>query len=131
MRISDWSSDVCSSDLSGPFLMRTFGLTATDAGMRMGLAFGIPPVIAALIGGWMYDQLKRKSWRLALGVPAICCALSSVVGIAGWMSNDAFTANVCMAVLIVFYGITTAPGVATAQLLAPPDRKSTRLNSSH
>src|SRR3546814_9979587 len=71
--------------------MRTFGLTATDAGMRMGLAFGIPPVIAALIGGWMYDQLKRKSWRLALGVPAICCALSSVVGIAGWMSNDAFT----------------------------------------
>src|SRR3546814_12413864 len=80
--------------------MRTFGLTATDAGMRMGLAFGIPPVIAALIGGWMYDQLKRKSWRLALGVPAICCALSSVVGIAGWMSNDAFTATVCMAVLI-------------------------------
>src|SRR3546814_7949075 len=73
----------------------------------------------------MYDQLKRKSWRLALGVPAICCALSSVVGIAGWMSNDAFTATVCMAVLIALYGITTAPGVATAQLLAPPDMRST------
>src|SRR3546814_16520129 len=73
----------------------------------------------------MYDQLKRKSWRLALGVPAICCALSSVVGIAGWMSNDAFTATVCMAVLIAVYGITTAPGVATAQLLAPPDMRST------
>src|SRR3546814_20363864 len=97
--------------------MLTFGLTATDAGMRMGLAFGIPPVIAALIGGWMYDQLTRKSWRLALGVPAICCALSSVVGIAGRMSNDAFTATVCVAVLLDLYGITTAPGVATATLL--------------
>src|SRR3546814_14582747 len=32
---------------SVPFLMRPFGLTATDAGMRMGLAFGLPPVIAA------------------------------------------------------------------------------------
>src|SRR3546814_16954253 len=30
-----------------------------------------------------------------------------------------------MAVLIALYGITTAPGVATAQLLAPPDMRST------
>src|SRR3546814_12071332 len=29
------------------------------------------------------------------------------------------------AVLIALYGITTAPGVATAQLLAPPDMRST------
>src|SRR3546814_16975620 len=105
--------------------MRTFGLTATDAGMRMGLAFGIPPVIAALIGGWMYDQLKRKSWRPAPGVPAICCALSSVVGIAGWMSNDAFTATASMAVLIPLSGIPTAPGLATAQLLYTHDMRTT------
>src|SRR3546814_5098689 len=38
MRISDWSSDVCSSDLVGGYLVRFPNCVAPDAGRRFDLA---------------------------------------------------------------------------------------------
>lgn len=110
---------------AGPFLIRTFGVSTAEAGRDLGIAFGVPPLCAALLGGWMFDRFKVFSWALALGVPACGCALSALVAISGWMSGSAVTTTICLAISTALFGISTGPGFATAQLLAPPGMKST------
>lgn len=109
---------------SGSFLMRTFGISATEAGRDLAIAFGFPPLFAALVGGFMFDKLRAISWRLALAVPAVCCFLSAIVAIAGWFSDSAMNATICLAFATALFGVTTGPGFATAQLLAPPGMRS-------
>src|SRR3546814_7044348 len=120
MRISDWSSDVCSSDLRGPAAAR-----------RRHRDFSAPvprPGGAAAVR----RQLRRHRLRRAAGGilrelpmtrrPAlfiVACASLAVVwsGLAAPLAAGPFSAHMVAHVTVV--------------ALAAPDRKSTRLNSSH
>src|SRR3546814_8570367 len=52
MRISDWSSDVCSSDLAGPM----GGYSATDFAAYFLIVFLVRQMTAA----WVYEELDRE-----------------------------------------------------------------------
>src|SRR3546814_8870966 len=114
MRISDWSSDVCSSDLDrqilnlvGPSLQTSLGFTDFQIGMLQGLGLAIFASVAAYPMGWLADRFGR---RLILAVGIICWSLAT--GISGLQNSFGG----------LFLGTVG---------LAIGDRKSTRLNSSH
>src|SRR3546814_9104325 len=99
MRISDWSSDVCSSDLAGAthFLISPFGA------VELGNAIRFTERYARRLGST--SRRTRDFDTRAAEAPA------------GWrMATGARDIE-----------ITPAPG----QMIEMPDRKSTRLNSSH
>src|SRR3546814_6547006 len=121
MRISDWSSDVCSSDLSVNTIAAKLGQdvgfhTVADMARRFGITTPIDPTPAMVLG-------------------------TSEVHLIDMTRAFASVAN--KGVAVAPYGITkvTANGVTIYQhevdrshvLVAPyvADRKSTRLNSSH
>src|SRR3546814_6825164 len=93
MRISDWSSDVCSSDLSGP--------------MEDVIGWRIDDVVEKIKGP------KRTQVRLDV-IPAA-------------MGLDAEPTRI----LLTRAKIRLAERAAKSEILTLPDRKSTRLNSSH
>src|SRR3546814_9144350 len=107
MRISDWSSDVCSSDLS----VRIEGLVHALAGFD-------PAVVAPALGGAI-GNIERPASRLSeLGAPVLTdrphflfvCHRSFP-----WLDE----------------GELLCAGDALEALGEGVDRKSTRLNSSH
>src|SRR3546814_3570042 len=112
MRISDWSSDVCSSDLFSVWLFQDLSIVP------------LITIIAAL----------SRNPADALGPPGWQLALYTVGAIAGLVFAGRFLLNPLLRLtgrlgereLFVVVGLFTV--LASAALI---DRKSTRLNSSH
>src|SRR3546814_9602393 len=111
MRISDWSSDVCSSDLavarSAPGIMLRAGIAVRAArflgGARGGIfraqSFEIIPT-AIIFGGVAFAKIPAFGAVRRLGRRAVA-------------------------------GVGAAVAIAQTQLLRFGDRKRTRMNSSH
>src|SRR3546814_7961156 len=105
MRISDWSSDVCSSDLS---VIAFLKLNGNMSGapiilpLRHLINLGTLAAILGLIGYFLTDQSPAVFWTIT--------ALSFLIGF----------------LLIIPIGGADMPVVVSML-----DRKSTRLNSSH
>src|SRR3546814_4365999 len=109
MRISDWSSDVCSSDLGN--------IASARAQMR-GL-----PVLSCNAWGMAYGALAMIALALVGGAPfAFDTALPYVASL--------LYLALCGSV-IAFGAYLTLLGRIGADRAAYADRKSTRLNSSH
>jgi MFS family permease len=110
---------------AGPFLMRNFGLTQGEAGVYLAAAYAAPMIAGTMIGGWLFDRLRRRSLALALVVPGAGAIAGGLLAIYGWLGDDALRAAMCLGAANALFGLMTAPGYATAQLLAPADLKST------
>src|SRR3546814_7706 len=140
MRISDWSSDVCSSDLATDLTCVTFnGLSKSyrAAGFRSGwlVVSGDKERAAGFIEG--LNMLA--SMRLCANVPSQH-AIQTALG--GYQSvNDLTlpTGRLCNQRDLACKLLNDIPGVSCVKPQAAlylfvkldPDRKSTRLNSSH
>src|SRR3546814_9217682 len=110
MRISDWSSDVCSSDLLND-IFAAAGFSRVSADVQA-VGIGVANLVATVIGMSLIDRVGRKP-LLMVGAGGTGIALA---------------------------GVATIYSTGTGQTLLLPaligfilflDRKSTRLNSSH
>src|SRR3546814_2039736 len=116
MRISDWSSDVCSSDLgfgdfSRAMLAAAGGLVAYLEHVGRGkLPLLLPPELRSSSQCMLMDEATRSS-------------LETLSSQAGGRENSLIAA--------VDRCVTGAGARLLAEDLSSPDRKSTRLNSSH
>src|SRR3546814_6142974 len=112
MRISDWSSDVCSSDLLAPFALWAIVVAFLSATQDIVIdAYRIEILSdAELPHGTAMNQFGYRTGNLIAGVGTIALASPEGFGL-GWATAYAFT------------GLAVLPAVI--------DRKSTRLNSSH
>src|SRR3546814_2816902 len=110
MRISDWSSDVCSSDLGAPLGADEIAAARTELGWTSE-PFDIPADVAA---AWAAFGAKGKALH------------------AEW--NDRLASNEKKSDFEARMSGKVVPGDAFKAyldgLVAEPDRKSTRLNSS-
>src|SRR3546814_18022926 len=68
MRISDWSSDVCSSDLLGKLAYQSVRKTAEAARLHRDNGFtALKSVVAVDKGGWREDARRVRIIREAVG----------------------------------------------------------------
>src|SRR3546814_6771225 len=146
MRISDWSSDVCSSDLIGGIPLRAFTPNAITC---LALCSGLTGVRFAIDGDWsaaitmiivagVLDGMDGRIARLLRAQSKFGAELDSL--------SDVIAFGVAPAMILFFWSLDEAPkfGWTAALALAVccalrlarfnsrmEDRKSTRLNSSH
>src|SRR3546814_10513806 len=117
MRISDWSSDVCSSDLSGvsvfSLLAIPFFIFGGELMLRGGIATRLINLAAATVG-WM---------RGGLGVVNVASSM-----LFGGISGSAVADVSALGSLLI--PVMKKKGFG-ADYAVNVDRKSTRLNSSH
>src|SRR3546814_5459072 len=123
MRISDWSSDVCSSDLPG--LAAELGVDRLDR-----LAVALRAAVAAALAGRLVDDD-------AGGAHLLLAALAQPAGLVGALlvvDDDRHARHLAQLALHLVERVAVADGHARGEvldLLVLLDRKSTRLNSSH
>src|SRR3546814_4707473 len=126
MRISDWSSDVCSSDLACGLAQNLVQFLLARVGVGIGEA-GCTPTAHSIL-----SEIAPPSTRgSALAIYTMGAPLGSLAGLA----FGGVVASLCgwRAALV----LASLPGILLAVIafftLVEPriDRKSTRLNSSH
>src|SRR3546814_6167202 len=110
MRISDWSSDVCSSDLP---LDLGAGVFCNVAGMAPDAGFEILHIAA-----------ERSRRPLGINLTDMRGPWSS--GLENFLAQ-----NIGRYDLVVTHNTVFRPAVAAVEYARLQDRKSTRLNSSH
>src|SRR3546814_9097918 len=125
MRISDWSSDVCSSDLAGRHRR-----TRARCARPQGGGLTMPEWLTSMEPHWMWlsvGVLLAAAEIVAPGFFLIWIGAAAIVtGVVAWLVPIGVPVQLgAFAVLavIILYG--------ARRWLKAKDRKSTRLNSSH
>src|SRR3546814_8869012 len=115
MRISDWSSDVCSSDLGLPRGGRTLGADAQYGNMVMAVEIAQLPVLS---DNYIYLVHDPESRRTAVVDPAVGPPVLVEAARRGWQ-------------ITAIWKTHWHPDHTAANLQLQEYLKSTRLNSSH
>lgn len=77
---------------SAPFLIRTYGFSASEVGLAFGFLQGLMGVVGTLLGGRWFDRAVSSGTGKVLGPPAILFLIASVATTAalfaptGWLS---------------------------------------------
>src|SRR3546814_4628829 len=127
MRISDWSSDVCSSDLHDSYIITPSIGYGTPLGTKTYAGVGV----SADYVGKGYSQTYfgvTPAGAVASGLPAYAVSDSGFKNVRlSTYAMQSLTGD-------LLHGLSIAAGVSYSRMLgkyADRDRKSTRLNSSH
>ncbi|AHG48967.1 MFS transporter (plasmid) [Rhizobium leguminosarum bv. trifolii CB782] len=106
-----------------PFLIRTYGFTATEVGVSFGMLQGLMGIIGTLGGGRWFDYAVRSGTGKVLGPPAILFLIASVTTTAalfapaGWMSIALFVPG------MLSFSFMLPWGFGAAHLVAGPGRQ--------
>jgi predicted MFS family arabinose efflux permease len=107
-----------------PFLIRTYGFTATEVGVSFGMLQGLMGIIGTLGGGRWFDHAVRSGTGKVLGPPAILFLIASVTTTAalfvptGWMSIALFVPG------MLSFSFMLPWGFGAAHLIAGPGRQA-------
>lgn len=103
------------------FLMRTHDMTASQAGLGLGLLSGIGGLIGTFAGGMLADSLGKRDARWRQWVPAIAMALCTPIALACWLAPDPLVSMVLMGLVYMLGLMYFAPTFSAAQSLAPDE----------
>ncbi|WP_276121139.1 MFS transporter [Pararhizobium qamdonense] len=107
-----------------PFLIRTYGFTATEVGISFGMLQGLMGIIGTLGGGRWFDYAVRSGTGKVLGPPAILFLVASVTTTAalfaptGWISIALFVPG------MLSFSFMLPWGFGAAHLIAGPGRQA-------
>jgi predicted MFS family arabinose efflux permease len=93
---------------SAPFLIRTYGLTASEVGLRFGLMQGLLGIAATLLGGRFFDRAIARHSSYLLGPPAVLIVIAAFSTVAALFMP---TSNWAIALLV--------PGMFSFAFLLP------------
>jgi predicted MFS family arabinose efflux permease len=110
---------------AGAFLIRIHHVTAAQAGLLFGLAFGLGGLIGTFSGGALGDWLGRRDPRWRQGVPAIGLALSAPTALAAFLAPNLAVSVACLTGVYLFGLMYLAPTFAAAQSLVPDEIRAT------
>src|SRR3546814_10884871 len=95
MRISDWSSDVCSSDLSDDLAALSYRIIGVSGGIyaAQSIAFEVPERGSRIIEGWnkvqnrlsglAAEEIQQRAARAIAGLPAFLERMSALFSVIG------------------------------------------------
>jgi predicted MFS family arabinose efflux permease len=103
---------------AAPFLIRTHGFSASEAGLAFGLPQGLLGIVGTLLGGRWFDRVVRSGSGRVLGPPAILFIISAVTTTAGlfapagWLSILLFLPGMLSFAFLLPWGFGAAHLVA-------------------
>ncbi|MCE2392375.1 MAG: MFS transporter [Proteobacteria bacterium] len=103
-----------------PFLMRVYGLSATQAGFALGLIAGAPGGISTFAGGWLGDRLGLRDLRWYLWLPALGAVASIPFSLLAYTAESAPAAIAFLVAATLFNHLYSGLGHAVAQSLVKP-----------
>lgn len=101
------------------YLIRAYGLSATEVGSVSGLFQGLTGIFGALIFGILSDRLARRDPRWYLWIP-LGCALVAMPMVVLFFLVPKSGAYACYFVIELFVSGYSAPLFAASQMLLPP-----------
>src|SRR3546814_2898490 len=116
MRISDWSSDVCSSDLEWR-RVSSRGLSGRDLGRAIGVVPQDRGALLARVNTWVNHEIAYRNDRQLFGTSDYWADAATTLARKTGDCED--------------FAILKMQMLAGAGVDSNEDRKSTRLNSSH
>src|SRR3546814_6478456 len=118
MRISDWSSDVCSSDLANPYVALLGPEKTSHSRLTLAQSMNsLGTTVAPLFGGLLILAAAPRTASELAAMPAA--------------EAIAYRAQEAQSVQGPYLGLAVTLFVLAVVVMAFRDRKSNRLNSSH
>lgn len=101
-----------------PFLIRTYGLSASEAGLAFGLLQGVLGIGGALVGGRLFDRAVRSGSGHVLGPPALLFLLASVTTAGAFFAPNAALCLLLIAPAMLAFAFMLPWGFGAAHLVA-------------
>ncbi len=106
------------------FLIRVHHLTTTQAGLGVGIAFGLGGGVGTFAGGYFGDLLGKRDPRWRQRLPAIGQVLSVPTALGAWLVADPIWSVALLTLTFLFGLLYFAPSFAAAQSLAPDSMRA-------
>jgi hypothetical protein len=109
---------------SVPFLIRTYGFTATEVGVSFGMLQGPMGIIGTLGGGRWFDHAVRSGTGKVLGPPAILFLIASVTTTAALFAPAGWIAIALFVPGMFSFSFFLPWGFGASHLVAGPGRQA-------
>lgn len=109
----------------GTYVMRTFGWTATQAGLGLGFANGVGGALGTVASGLLADRLGRRRPAWSLMVPSVALFAAAIFFGATFLVPAPMVAIVLLTVALFLNFCFIAPSFAAAQAVAPQNMRAT------
>jgi predicted MFS family arabinose efflux permease len=109
---------------AAPFLIRTYGFTASEVGLSFGLLQGLMGIIGTLVGGAWFDRAVRSGRGRVLGPPAILFLIGSVTTTAALFAPQGWLSIALMVPAMLSFSFLLPWSFGAAHLVAGPGRQA-------
>jgi MFS family permease len=107
------------------YLIRSFGLTAAEVGVRLGLMVGIAGVVGALGVGFLTDRLGKRDRRFFCWMPAMVACVAMISNIAVYTSTTVASTFILLIIPLIALPASGGPLYAAVQSAVPPRMRAT------
>lgn len=110
---------------SPAFLMRTFGMSAADCGIGLGIAALTAGTAGVFASGWLMDRLAQAGRRDAPFVTGIIGSAGGLASVGALpFAGSADVAMLLLSIALFFVSTPMAPSTAVMQVVPPPAMRS-------
>jgi predicted MFS family arabinose efflux permease len=109
---------------AAPFLIRSHGFTASEAGLAFGLLQGLMGIVGTLVGGRLFDRAVRSGTGRVLGPPGILFLIASVAATIALFVPVGWLALVLLVPTMLSFSFMLPWGFGAAHLLAGKGREA-------
>ncbi|MDX2236181.1 MAG: MFS transporter [Hyphomonadaceae bacterium] len=107
-----------------PFLMRTYGYSASEVGLAFGLLQGLTGIAGTMIGGRLFDRAVRSGTGRVLGPPGVLFLAASATTAAALFAPAGWLSIVLLTPGMLSFAFLLPWGFGAAHLVAGPGKEA-------